>query len=328
MTISRATIDADSVNSRAISGLTAEEAGSLENSAAAKRPTAGARKWETWNPVSGCVKLSGGCRFCYAERISQHYGTTTLPWNQANIPANVKLHPSRLTIPLHWREPREVFAGSMTDLFGDFVPEAYLAQIFAVMALSQRHRFMIITKRAERLRDSLNDPDFWAQVSGSAEEFLTQQPKLVRPNDHDLAKILSDHILPNLTLAVTIESDLFVGRADALRATPAARRMIAAEPLLRPLTSLDLTGIDLLSVGGESGGSTERRLVQPCPEAVHRHNPRAYDSLCQGTGWMPKPEALAWVQALRRRARAAGVEFSLHQWGGPSASAGGNYLPE
>jgi protein gp37 len=303
--------------------LIVEESAFLENSTPAK-PTA-TSKWETWNPVSGCVKLSGGCRFCYAERISHHYGTTTLPWNKANIPANVKLHPERLTIPLHWREPREVFAGSMTDLFGDFVPETYLAQIFAVIALAQKHRFMIITKRAERMRDSLNDSAFWARVVEAAAEFLTRQPKLERPAD--LSQILASHILPNLTLAVTIESDLFASRADALRATPAARRMIAAEPLLRPLTSLDLTGIDRLSVGGESGGSPERRLVQPCPEPGHRRHPRAYDPLCRGSGWMPKPEALGWVQALQTRAAAGGVEFSLHQWGGPMATAGGNYLP-
>jgi protein gp37 len=249
-----------------------------------------------------------------------------LPWNKANAARNIKLHPERLTIPLHWREPREVFAGSMTDLFGDFVPESYLAQIFAVLALAQKHRFMIITKRAERMQNSLNDPTFWAQVTRCAEEFLSKQPKLARPAD--LAQILTSHLLPNLTLAVTIESDLFVDRADALRATPAVRRMIAAEPLLRPLTSLDLTNIDLLSVGGESGGSAERRLVQLCTSPIHRSNTRIIDPLCQGTGWTPKPEALTWVLALRTRARAAGVEFSLHQWGGPRASAGGNYLPD
>jgi len=306
-------------------GSTVEESTPLKILTPTRPPTAGA-KWATWNPITSCVKISGGCRHCYAERISHHYGTTTLPWNKANAAINIKLHPERLPIPLHWRDPREVFAGSMTDLFGDFVPEAYLAQILAVMALAQKHRFMIITKRAERMRDSLNDPVFWTQVAASAEEFLNKQPKLARPDD--LSSILSNHILPNLTLAVTIESDLFVSRADALRATPAARRMIAAEPLLRPLISLDLTGIDLLSVGGESGGPAERRLVQPCLEPGHRRNPRAYDSVCQGTGWTPKPEALAWVQSLRTRAHANGVEFSLHQWGGPSASAAGNYLPD
>ena len=121
----------------------------------------------TWNPVTGCAKISGGCRFCYAERISHRYGTTTLPWNRVNVSANVVLHPDRLDAPLHWRNPRSVFAGSMTDLFGEFVPDDYVAAILAVIARASSSTFMIITKRAERMADLLCSDRYWEQLEAA-----------------------------------------------------------------------------------------------------------------------------------------------------------------
>lgn len=284
-------------------------------------------KWATWNPVTGCVKISGGCAECYAERISHKYGTTSLPWNAANASVNVVLHPDRMDAPLHWRMPREVFAGSMTDLFGEVVPEDYVAQILAVIALAKNSTFMIITKRATRMARLLCAPGFWAHVKEAAALYranLKDDSTLSSPAE--ISTIAANHIIPNLTLAVTIESNLFVDRADALRVTPAARRMIAAEPLLTGLPSLVFAGFDAISVGGESGGPPARALVERCPDPGHVRSGHWIDARCGGTGWAPKETALAWVRDIRDRAQAAGIEFSLHQWGGPYGGAGGTTL--
>ena len=272
----------------------------------------------TWNPVTGCVKTSPGCASCYAERISHRYGTTSLPWTPANAAANIVLHPERLDAPLHWRMPRDVFAGSMTDIFGESVPDAYVADILAVIALALGSTFSITTKRASRMADLLCSERFWDLVAFAAAARAGSA--------HWIADILRDRVIPNLTLCVTVENDRFVRRVDSLRATPAARRVVVAEPLLGPLPSLVFAGFDAISVGGESGGSSERRLVQPCSYPGHAFDPRAYDERCAGTGWEPKPSALRWVRDLRGRATAAGIEFSLHQWCGPYAGAGGRTL--
>ena len=272
----------------------------------------------TWNPVTGCVKTSPGCASCYAERISHRYGMTSLPWTPANAVANVVLHRERLEAPLHWRLPRDVFAGSMTDIFGEWVPEAYVAEIVAVMALASSSTFSIITKRAARMAELLCSERFWDLVAGAA---------AARAGSADrIAAVLRDRVVPNLALCVTVENDRFVGRVDSLRATPAARRVVIAEPLLGPLPSLVFAGFDAISVGGESAGSPERRLVRPCSHPGHAFEPGDYDERCAGTGWEPKPVALRWVRDLRDRATAAGIEFSLHQWGGPYAGAGGRTL--
>ena len=270
-------------------------------------------RFETWNPVTGCAKISPGCRFCFAERISQRYGTTSLPWTEANVAANVVLHPDRLEAPLHWRKPREVFAGSMTDLFGEAVPEAYLAQVLAVMALACSSHFMIITKRAERMAALLGSAHFWELIGRAAAAY---------PAAGSIEDILQARLIPNLKLCVTVESDRFVGRVELLRATPAASRAVVAEPLLGPLPSLVFAGFDQIMVGGESGGPPERRLVAPCSARDHAYVPTTCRA-CRGTGWEPKALAKEWVRDLWVRARAAGIDFSFHQWGGPSGGAGG-----
>jgi len=272
----------------------------------------------TWNPVTGCVKTSPGCASCYAERISRRYATTSLPWTPANAAANVVLHRERLDAPLHWRMPRDVFAGSMTDIFGEWVPEAYLAEILAVIALASGSTFSIITKRAARMAALLCAEQFWDHIAVAA---------TVRAGSADrIAGVLHERVIPNLALCVTVENDRFVRRVDSLRATPAARRVVVAEPLLGPLPSLVFAGFDAISVGGESGGTPARRLVQPCSHPGHAFEPHGSDERCAGTGWEPKPSALRWVRDLRDRAMAAGIEFSLHQWGGPYAGAGGRTL--
>ncbi len=221
----------------------------------------------TWNPVTGCSKVSPGCAHCYAERLSLRFGTSALPWTAANAPDNVVLHPSRLDQPLRWQRPRMVFVNSMADLFHELVPAEYVAQVFDVMARAPEHTFQILTKRPERM----------VEVVSGYYRF------------HQTA------VLPNVWLGVSIENDRWVHRADGLRATPAAVRFISAEPLLGPLPSLDLSGIDWLIVGGESGP---------------KHRPM-------------RPE---WVRELQRLSTDAGVAFFFKQWGGLQPKAGGREL--
>jgi protein gp37 len=180
----------------------------------------------TWNPVTGCSKVSPGCANCYAEALSLRFGWSRLPWTPENAAANVILHPERLAHPLHWQEPRRVFVNSMSDLFHELVPDEFVYSVFDVMAQATWHSFQLLTKR----------PDRMAEVVASYYK---------RNVDREPAA--------NVWLGTSIENYRWTGRADALRRTPAAVRFISAEPLLGPLPSLDLTSIDWLIVGGESG---------------------------------------------------------------------------
>jgi protein gp37 len=173
----------------------------------------------TWNPVTGCSKVSPGCAHCYAERLSLRFGWSSGPWTPRNVEANVRLRQERLDQPLRWRRPRMIFVNSMSDLFHEVVPLDYIARVFDVMTRADQHVFQILTKRHERL----------AELA----------PRLPWP--------------PNVWMGVSIENRRWVERADHLRRVPAAVRFISAEPLLGPLDGLDLTDIHWLIAGGESG---------------------------------------------------------------------------
>lgn len=173
----------------------------------------------TWNPVTGCSKVSPGCAHCYAETLSRRFGWTREPWTPANAERNVTLHLSRLEVPLRWRRPRTIFVNSMSDLFHEQVPETFIREVFDVMARADWHTFQVLTKRAERL--------------------AALAPALNWP--------------ANVWMGVSIENNRWVERADRLREVPAAVRFISAEPLLGPLDRLELDGIDWLIAGGESG---------------------------------------------------------------------------
>lgn len=211
----------------------------------------------TWNPVSGCSKISPGCAHCYAERLSLRFGHSRLPWTPTNAAENVVLHDSRLLIPISWREPRMIFVNSMSDLFHERVTDEFIARVFETMRIARHHTYQILTKRPERMRD-------W---------FTT-----------DAGRTWAADPLPHVWLGTSIELDRWVHRADALRETPATIRFISAEPLLGPLPSLNLAGIDWLIVGGESGSN-------------HR------------------PMDLEWARDIRDQCRAAGTSFFFKQLG-------------
>jgi len=171
----------------------------------------------TWNPVTGCTKISRGCDNCYAATFAERFrGVKGHPYEQG---FDVKLWPSRLNLPLEWEEPRRIFVNSMSDLYHDKVPDAYIRQVFDTMNHAPQHVFQILTKRARRLLDLC--------------------PTL--------------HWTPNIWQGVSVETSDYVWRIAALRKVPARVRFLSLEPLLGPITGLDLTGIHWVITGGESG---------------------------------------------------------------------------
>jgi protein gp37 len=171
----------------------------------------------TWNPVTGCSKVSPGCAHCYAETFAERWrGIPGHPYQQG---FDLRLWPERLDQPLRWKRPRLVFVNSMSDLFHEDIPDTFIQQVFQVMHEASQHTFQILTKRHERLLEV-----------GSTLEWP-----------------------PNVWMGVSIENRRFVHRADYLRDLDAAVRFISAEPLLGPLDGLNLKRIDWLIAGGESG---------------------------------------------------------------------------
>ena len=171
----------------------------------------------TWNPVTGCTKISLGCLNCYAERMARRLQAMGQP-NYANG-FRVTLHPHMLELPLRWRKPRMIFVNSMSDLFHKDVPLEFIQQVFDVMRRASHHCFQVLTKRSERL--------------------LQLSPSLPWPH--------------NIWMGVTIESQDYTSRIDHLRQTAGAVKFISFEPLLSPIVDVNLNGIDWVIVGGESG---------------------------------------------------------------------------
>lgn len=171
----------------------------------------------TWNPVTGCTKVSPGCKNCYAERLAGRLRAMGNRRYQNGFA--VTLHPDQLTLPLRWRQPRKIFVNSMSDLFHEAVPDDFIRDIFDVMARADWHVFQILTKRSERL----------ASLAG----------RLSWP--------------PNVWQGVSVESGRYTSRIDHLRTVPAAVRFLSIEPLLGPMPDLALDRIDWVIVGGESG---------------------------------------------------------------------------
>lgn len=171
----------------------------------------------TWNPVTGCSKVSPGCKNCYAERLAARLRAMGNPRYTNGF--DVTLHRDQITLPLRWKQPRKIFVNSMSDLFHEEVPEDFIFQTFEVMEKASWHLFQVLTKRAERL----------AKLA----------PRLPWPE--------------NVWQGVSVENDDHVWRIDALLKVPAAIRFISAEPLLGPIAHLPLEGISWVIVGGESG---------------------------------------------------------------------------
>ena len=171
----------------------------------------------TWNPVTGCTKVSAGCRNCYAERMSRRLQAMGQPNYRNGF--KVTVHEHVLSLPLQWRKPQTVFVNSMSDLFHKGVPKAFILKIFDVMGQAAWHTFQVLTKRSERLIDPGDDLP-WRK---------------------------------NIWMGVTVEDKDNLYRINHLRKTGAVTKFLSFEPLLGPLGKLDLRDIDWVIVGGESG---------------------------------------------------------------------------
>lgn len=213
----------------------------------------------TWNPITGCNKVSPGCKNCYAERMAKRL--------QAMGHANyvngfeLTLHEHMLERPLQWKKPQQIFVNSMSDLFHKNVPQEYILRVFDVMRRASWHSFQILTKRSERLLE-LNDEIDWPD---------------------------------NVWMGVSVETSTYTYRIDHLRATGASIKFLSLEPMLGPLHNLNLSDIDWVIVGGESG-----------PGA--------------------RPIKEQWVIDIRDQCLAASVPFFFKQWGGVQKKKNGRLL--
>jgi len=171
----------------------------------------------TWNPVTGCTKVSQGCKHCYAERMALRLKAMGV--ERYRLGFKVTLHEDLIEVPLHWREPRIVFVNSMSDLFHENVPLDFIQQVFETMVRCPHHTFQILTKRSQRLK-----------------ELAVYLPW---PS--------------NVWMGVSVEDERVISRAIDLIQVPAAIRFLSCEPLIGPLDELPLTGINWVIVGGESG---------------------------------------------------------------------------
>jgi protein gp37 len=171
----------------------------------------------TWNPVTGCTKISPGCKYCYAERLARRLKSM----GQSNYRNGFKvtLQPQMLELPLRWKRPKRIFVNSMSDLFHEDVPTNYIERVFEIMERAHWHQYQVLTKRSERVLE------------------LTKELEWT----------------PQIWMGVSVESEDYIYRIDDLRKTGANVKFLSLEPLLGPLRKLDLRGMDWAIVGGESG---------------------------------------------------------------------------
>lgn len=213
----------------------------------------------TWNPVTGCTKISPGCKYCYAERMTRRLKAMGQPNYQRGF--QVAEHEHALDLPLAWKKPQKVFVNSMSDLFHDGVQVSFIRRVFGIMSRAPLHTFQVLTKRAERLEDLGKELDWPA----------------------------------NVWMGVSVESQEYLYRLDHLRRTPAQVRFVSFEPLLADVGEVDLSGIDWVIVGGESGPGARSMSAD-------------------------------WVTGIRDQCLTARVPFFFKQWGGTNKKKAGRIL--
>jgi protein gp37 len=213
----------------------------------------------TWNPTTGCTKLSPGCKYCYAEIMARRLKGMGL--GKYSNGFELALHEGVLELPYSWKKPKLVFVNSMSDLFHKDIPFSFIQKVFDVMNENPQHVFQVLTKRADimlRHADKLN----WT---------------------------------PNIWMGVTVENAEVLSRIDYLKLTPASVKFISCEPLLGPLAGIDISGIDWVIVGGESGRN-------------------------------PRPMSEDWVIELQQLCTVMDVPFFFKQWGGRNKKRAGSEL--
>lgn len=213
----------------------------------------------TWNPVTGCNKVSPGCKYCYAEVMARRLKGMGQPNYRNGFELTLQSH--MMDRPLTWRRPQMIFVNSMSDLFHEDVPLEYIRRVFATIRQAHWHIFQVLTKRAARLEAVATHLDWPA----------------------------------NLWMGVSVERQDYAFRIDHLRRTPARTKFLSLEPLLGPLTGLNLGRIDWVIVGGESGHAA-------------------------------RPMEKSWVVDIQEQCRRARTQFFFKQWGGRNKKAAGRLL--
>lgn len=218
----------------------------------------------TWNPLRGCTKISPGCKHCYAETFAERFrGVAGHPYEQG---FDLRLVPEKLPEPFHWTRPRTVFVNSMSDLFQPEVPDEYILDVVNVMVQANWHVYQVLTKRSDRLRDMLNGILNFAAAKR------------------------------HIWWGVSVEDKRHgIPRIAHLRGTAAAVKFLSIEPLLEDLGEVDISGVDWVIVGGESGAGA-------------------------------RPMAAAWVKMLFQNCRRQNIPFFFKQWGGVFKSTAGRTL--
>lgn len=240
----------------------------------------------TWNAITGCTRVSEGCRHCYIERTTPFRTTgRRFDTTETGGTTGVDLHPNRLDWPLkRWKKPAKIFVNSLSDMFHEAIPTEYIAQVFAVMAATPHHTYQLLTKRHARMRSLLSQHAFWTAVGVASIDYHDTWP----PGE---GVSLDAHALPNVWLGVSVEDQKWAGiRIPALRETPAAVRWVSAEPLLGEVTlrpewlgGADTAGLDWIVAGGESG---------PGARPMDEEWVRSLLKQCEGTSTAP------WVKQL------------------------------
>lgn len=261
----------------------------------------------TWNPVTGCTKLSPaspGCQNCYASTFAERFRGA--PGHYFERGFDVQLRPEKLDQPIRWRKPRRIFVNSMSDLFHDDVPTDFIAKVFAIMALAPQHTFQLLTKRHGRMGALLRDGEFQQQVYDAWGQL--EMPK-GRPSMEDWP--WSGWPLPKVWLGVSAEDQK---RADlriaALLDTPAAARFVSAEPLLGAINLPSHWLHPVMRTPSPENNAIGRRIGKA-------HGVGFIDWVIVGgeSGPGARPMHPDWARSLRDQCVAAGVPFLFKQWG-------------
>lgn len=249
----------------------------------------------TWNPVTGCTKISDGCTNCYAETIAERFrGKAAFP---KGFDVDIRAH--KVNDPLGWRKPTRIFVNSMSDLFHDEVDQAWIADIFAVMAAACRHTFQLLTKRHARMRHLLNDRQWVAHVRSRAIGKGLPADQWQWP-------------LPNLWLGVSVENQQWANiRIPRLLETPAAVRFLSCEPLLGPINLKQA----VITMGSERGHGLTASYVHNggcCARQLHGIN---WCIVGGESGRNARPMHPDWARKLRDQCVTAGIPFFFKQHG-------------
>lgn len=254
---------------------------------------------ETWNPVTGCTKVSAGCKNCYAEGVADRF------WGDRKF-TYVQTHADRLDQPLRWRRPRRVFVNSMSDLFHDAVPSNFIGRVFGVMAMAKQHTFQVLTKRPERMRDLLAD-GVVGPLKGEAEQYSWE---IACKAGYGL-RASSWRLkwpLPNVWLGVSVEDQRAADeRIPLLLQTPAAVRFLSCEPLLGP--------VDLHQIANHDGLHASA-LQEQHDDCFYQFDNRIDWVIAGGeSGPGARPCDVAWIRSLVQQCKAAAVPCFVKQLG-------------